>query len=96
MRRIFGVAVMVACAAVATAQEQPAPDLAKENAVLRQQIAQLQAPKPPQPTLKEIQDAYSAAIKDFSEKIGPGCKAAGGKWLITFNDQKVIPGCVGR
>lgn len=97
MRTFLGMVMALMVTAVCVAQDPaPAADPAKEIAALKQQIAQLQQPKPlaPAEQMKAAQDAYAAIFREAKEKAAPGCKAAGGRLHVTVGpDGKTSVGC---
>jgi hypothetical protein len=81
----------------ASAQDAPAADPSKTIADLQRQVAQLQQQTrlTAAQQLQQAQDSYAAVIKEAKEKIGPGCKQAGGRWMVMVApDGKPTAGCV--
>lgn len=105
MRRVFEygsyIAFAVAIALVVSLQAQEpaapaAPDPSKEIAALKQQVAQLQQPKPlsPAEATKAAQDGYTAIFKEAKDKAGAACKAVSGRLKVTVaSDGKASVSC---
>lgn len=96
------VGCLVTSAMMARAQEPAAPvaavapDPAKEIAALKQQVAQLQQPKPMTPAeqTKAAQDGYASIFKEAKEKAGAACKAVAGRLRVTVaSDGKASVAC---